>query len=433
MKKHSLIAAAIAGALVAAPSFAVDYFGYFRAGTALSSNGTGDASYEKQKVGRLGNENDNYSEFGFGKDLQTGEQTWRVESMIASGNSGTNGWQDGDFNVAQYNVQATGLFSFDRQATVWAGKRYYQRKDVHITDFYFLNTSGTGGGIENISVGNQKLSLALIDHSSSKQKTLDGKQWVHKPGTNPGQPDSWEEQDKYKEDEVKAYVADVRLANIGLWEDATLEIAGAYNFATGTASGDKNVKADDGVLATAILHQNMANGFNQTVVQYGNSSYGAQMADLGNGGNFDRKDDANNGAQGVRLLNWGVISLGDKWEMGHQLLAARSTDAAISATNRAKTDHDLISAVIRPMYQWTTTVRTIFEAGAYQENYSNAGNKKGSKFTVAQAFSMGEGFFARPEIRVYGTYLDDRSDSAQLSDKSKKKEFLLGVQVEAWF
>ncbi|SEG36930.1 maltoporin LamB [Vibrio hangzhouensis] len=433
MKKYSLIAAAIAGALVATPSFAVDYFGYFRAGTALSSNGTGDASYEKQKVGRLGNENDNYSEFGFGKDLQTGEQTWRVESMIASGNSGTNGWQDGDFNVAQYNVQATGLFSFDRQATVWAGKRYYQRKDVHITDFYFLNTSGTGGGIENISVGNQKLSLALIDHSSSKQKTLDGKEWVRVPGQNPSSPDGWKEQDKYKEDEVKAYVADVRLANIGLWEDATLEIAGVYNFATGTASGDKNVKADDGVLATAILHQNMSNGFNQTVVQYGNSSYGAQMADLGNGGNFDRKDDANNGAQGVRLLNWGVISLGDKWEMGHQLLAARSTDAAISATNRAKTDHDLISAVIRPMYQWTTTVRTIFEAGAYQENYSNAGNKKGSKFTVAQAFSMGEGFFARPEIRVYGTYLDDRSDSAQLSDKSKKKEFLLGVQVEAWF
>jgi maltoporin len=85
------------------------------------------------------------------------------------------------------------------------------------------------------------------------------------------------------------------------------------------------------------------------------------------------------------------------------------------------------------MYQWTDSVRTIFEAGAYQENYSNAGNKKGSKFTVAQAFSMGEGFFARPEIRVYGTYLDDRSDSAQLSDKSKKKEFLMGVQVEAWF
>ncbi|GAL35992.1 maltoporin [Vibrio maritimus] len=178
-----------------------------------------------------------------------------------------------------------------------------------------MNTSGTGGGIENISVGNQKLSLALVEDSSSKQKTLDGKQWVQKPGTNPGVEGSWEQQDKYKEDEVKGYIADVRLANIGLWEDATLEVAGAYNFSTGTASGNTNVQADDGALVTAILHQNMDAGFNQTVVQYGNSAYGAQMADLGNGGNFDRRDGANNDAQGVRLLNWGVISLvkSGKW------------------------------------------------------------------------------------------------------------------------
>ncbi|GMQ49615.1 carbohydrate porin [Vibrio sp. 10N] len=426
MKKHTLIAAAVAGALVATPSLAVEFFGYFRAGTALSTNGTGDASYEKQKVGRLGNENDNYSEFGFRQDLQTGDKNWRVEAMLNNGNSGTNAPNSGGtVGVAQFNVQATGLLGFDKEATVWAGKRYYQRKDVHIADFYFLNTSGTGGGIENISVGNQKLSFALIDDTNSSQET--GNQYYE------FDPKTGDKKLVNEKEEVKSYIADVRLANIGLWEDATLEIAGAYNFGTGTASGNTNLKADDGALVTAILHQNMASGFNQTVVQYGNSSYGAQMADLGNGGSFDRRDDANNDAQGVRLLNWGVVSLSEKWEMGHQLLAARSTDAAISATNRAKTDHDLVSAVIRPMYQWTDTVRTIFEAGAYQENYSNAGNKKGSKFTVAQAFSMGEGFFARPEIRVYGTYLDDRSDSAQLSDKSKKKEFLLGVQVEAWF
>ncbi|MCJ2377621.1 carbohydrate porin [Vibrio sp. ZSDZ34] len=426
MKKMNLVAVAVAASLAAAPALSVEFFGYFRAGTALSTNGTGDANYEKQKVGRLGNENDNYSEFGFRQDLQTGDKNWRVEAMLNNGNSGTNAPNSGGtVGVAQFNVQATGVLGFDKEATVWAGKRYYQRKDVHITDFYFLNTSGTGGGIENISVGNQKLSFALIDDTNSSQDT--GKQYYEFDSK------TGEKKLVNEKEEVKSYTADVRLANIGLWEDATLEIAGAYNFGTGTASGNTNLKADDGALVTAILHQNMTSGFNQTVVQYGNSSYGAQMADLGNGGSFDRRDDANNDAQGVRVLNWGVVSLSENWEMGHQFLAARSTDAAISSTNRMKSDHDLVSAVIRPMYQWTDSVRTIFEAGAYQENYSNAGNKKGSKFTVAQAFSMGEGFFARPEIRVYGTYLDDRSDSAQLSDKSKKKEFLMGVQVEAWF
>ena len=39
-------------------------------------------------------------------------------------------------------------------AQIWAGKRFYQRKDIHILDFYYLNDSGTGAGIENIPVGN---------------------------------------------------------------------------------------------------------------------------------------------------------------------------------------------------------------------------------------------------------------------------------------
>ncbi|MCZ8485974.1 carbohydrate porin [Vibrio lentus] len=37
------------------------------------------------------------------------------------------------FNVAQFAVKAKGVLSFDQEATLWAGKTYYQRKDIHIT------------------------------------------------------------------------------------------------------------------------------------------------------------------------------------------------------------------------------------------------------------------------------------------------------------
>lgn len=40
--------------------------------------------------------------------------------MIAQGNSGANGWEDGDFNVAQFNVQAKGLLASDQEAVMWA-------------------------------------------------------------------------------------------------------------------------------------------------------------------------------------------------------------------------------------------------------------------------------------------------------------------------
>ena len=32
-------------------------------------------------------------------------------------------------------------------ATVWAGARFYDRSDVHITDFWYRDPSGFGGGI----------------------------------------------------------------------------------------------------------------------------------------------------------------------------------------------------------------------------------------------------------------------------------------------
>ncbi|HFG1608694.1 TPA: maltoporin LamB [Vibrio cholerae] len=393
MKKVSVIAAAVAATLAAGSAFAVDFNGYFRAGTGISGNGNADIAFQKAGVGRLGNENDNYYEFGFAEELKTGEQTWKVESMIAQGNNGANGWEDGDFNVAQFNVQAKGLLASDQEAVMWAGKRYYQRKDIHITDFYFLNTSGTGGGIENLSVGNQKLSVALVQDGDNTNSS--------------------------------GYIFDARLANIGLWENATLELAVAYNFAT--EKDGKTELADDGVMGTAILHQGLSNGFNQTVFQYGTAGYGAQVANFwGSGTYYGRGNADNNDANGFRLLNWGVVNLGESWEMGHQLAYLSGSD--IGAT---KADIDQYSVVVRPMYKWNDTMRTVFEAG-----YNSGDNDKGedfeySKFTVAQAWAMGNSFWARPELRVYGSYLTDH-EGTTFGSKGDS-DFVMGIQVEAWW
>ncbi|EJI4014876.1 maltoporin LamB [Vibrio cholerae] len=394
MKKVSVIAAAVAATLAAGSAFAVDFNGYFRAGTGISGNGDADISFQKNGIGRLGNENDNYYEFGFSEELKTGDQTWKIDSMLAKGDDeGKNGWEAGDINVAQFNVQAKGLLTSDKEAVLWAGKRYYQRKDIHITDFYFLNTSGTGGGIENLSVGNQKLSVALVQDGDNTNSS--------------------------------GYIFDARLANIGLWENATLELAVAYNFAT--EKDGKTELADDGVMGTAILHQGLSNGFNQTVFQYGTAGYGAQVANFWGAGTYYGRGNAdNNDANGFRLLNWGVINLGESWEMGHQLAYLSGSDIGT-----AKADIDQYSVVVRPMYKWNDTMRTVFEAG-----YNSGDNDKGedfeySKFTVAQAWAMGNSFWARPELRVYGSYLTDH-EGTTFGSKGDS-DFVMGIQVEAWW
>ncbi|WP_394156572.1 maltoporin LamB [Vibrio campbellii] len=408
MKKVSVIAAAVAATLAAGSAFAVDFNGYMRAGTGISSNGNGDLAVNKNGIGRLGNEDDNYSEFGFAEDLKTGDQTWRIESMIASGAPGANGWEDADFNVAQFAVKAKGLIASDKDATMWAGKTYYQRKDIHITDFYFLNTSGTGGGIENLSVGNQKLSLALIQDGETSDST--------------------------------GYIFDARLANIGLWDDAALELAVAYNFATD--SNDATEEADDGVLASAIIHQGMSNGFNQTVLQYGTNGYGVQAANFwGAGAYYARGTEAFNDASGFRLINWGVMNLAESWEMGHQLAYLSGSDIGgqlkdSNVYTGKNFDIDQYSVVVRPMYKWNDTMRTVFEAGYNAgERIAEGGLSKedfgNAKFTVAQAWAMGDSFWARPELRVYGTYLlDTENDDAFNGDDT---EFVFGVQAEAWW
>lgn len=47
MKKVSVIAAAVAATLAAGSAFAVDFNGYFRAGTGISDNTGGDVSVSK--------------------------------------------------------------------------------------------------------------------------------------------------------------------------------------------------------------------------------------------------------------------------------------------------------------------------------------------------------------------------------------------------
>jgi len=393
MKKISVIAAAVSTVLLSASVSAVDFNGYFRAGTGISGNGEGDLAYQKHGIGRLGNENDNYSEFGLSQELKTGEQTWKLESMIASGADGTDAWEDADFNVAQFNIQAKGLLASDKEATLWAGKRYYQRKDIHITDFYFLNTSGTGGGIENLSVGNQKLSVALMQDGQS--------------------------------DEATGYIADIRLANIGLWDSASLEIAAAYNFST--ERKDQTVEGDDGLMISGILQQGLDNGFNQTVLQVGTAGYGVQMANLWGAGNYyDRSGDYND-AVGYRLLNWGVVSFGD-WEMGHQLAYLAGSDIG-----SGEADINQYSAVVRPMYKWNDTMRTIFEVGYNAGEDVDGEDFAASKLTVAQAWAMGNSFWSRPELRIYGSYITDHEQDAVSDLGGEDSDFVVGIQVEAWW
>ena len=125
------------------------------AGTFMDFGGNTD-------VGRLGNEHDTYFElapnltiaevdgtewigvtsFALSTDKETANQTFDTK--------------DASVAFTQAFLKVNGFFDFDKGATLWVGKKYI-RSDSFITDQFWRNTSGTGVGIDNLSVGTGKL------------------------------------------------------------------------------------------------------------------------------------------------------------------------------------------------------------------------------------------------------------------------------------
>ncbi|MGR5266630.1 maltoporin [Vibrio astriarenae] len=422
MKKVSVIAAAVAATLAGSAVASVDFHGYMRAGVGMNADGGQQATFEKNKVGRLGNESDIYGEIGLGKEVYNNNgKTMYVDSMLAMTSNGSNDWEstatncgldddavscvdDAQFALRQFNVQAKGFIASSPEATIWAGKRYYQRRDIHISDFYYWNISGAGAGVEGIDAGPGTLSLAWV-----RNDRKDGPIFDEGQGASQG---------------VNVNTFDARYAGLGLWEGGSLELGVNYAMIHDTDDASQGAKdAKDGVMFTAELTQGLSSGFNKTVFQYGTEGYSKTMAFYGDGSWYGAE--ANDGADGYRLINWGVVGLGESWELGHQLVYGVGNDMWDGMDK-----WETMSAVVRPVYKWNENMKTLFEAG-YAVDDVDGDDKAVSKFTVAQAWTAGSSFWARPEIRVYGSYLS--SDNNDFNGGRDDNQFQFGVQAEAWW
>ena len=137
---------------------------------------------------------DTYGEIGLGADLAKVDDTvWSVYTMLAV-KSKINGstWQDnrgddenkfGDDSgrnctwssalaFRQFFVNVKGMFDWDKDAKIWVGKRYYHREDIHVTDLYYHDISGTGAGVENLTAGPGKFSIAWLRYDFNNQKYI---------------------------------------------------------------------------------------------------------------------------------------------------------------------------------------------------------------------------------------------------------------------
>ncbi|MCI1034370.1 maltoporin [Raoultella sp. BIGb0149] len=427
------LAVAVAAGVMSAQAMAVDFHGYARSGIGWTGSGGEQQCFQAtgaQSKYRLGNECETYAELKLGQEVwKEGDKSFYFDTNVAYSVSQQNDWESTSPAFREANVQGKNLIDWLPGSTIWAGKRFYQRHDVHMIDFYYWDISGPGAGIENIDLGFGKLSMAATRSSES--------------GGSATFADRDALGNRIYDNIVPNDVFDVRLAQMEINPGGTLELGVDY--------GHTNVPdnyylqpdaSKDGWMLTAEHTQSMLKGYNKFVLQY------ATDAMTSNGKGVPQGGSINNDGTMWRVLDHGAISLGDSWDL---MYVGMYQDINLDNNNGTK----WWTVGVRPMYKWTPIMSTLLEVGYDNvESQKTGDNNNQYKITLAQQWQAGDSIWSRPAIRVFATYAkwDEKwgyangdsgtgytsgvaynDTSAKTFSRGDNDEWTFGAQMEIWW
>ncbi|HJV53379.1 MULTISPECIES: carbohydrate porin [Oxalobacteraceae] len=340
----------------------IDFGGYFRSGFGTSSQGGKEACFGLAGAGskfRLGNECETYGELAFGGEAYKGQNGLgiRINTRLAFAVNQDQDWEQfspawREMNVVAENI-GTGAFS---KAKAWVGKRFYDRQDVHISDYYFWNNSGPGAGLENIDLGPAKLAYAIVRNADTG---------------NSGR---------------TALAHDIRLSGIKVNPDGELTLGAQINQKR-VVTGAPTV-AGGHLLNIMHTQNNLMGGFNKLDLQYGKGS------GVGTGGiNFGATSDDTV----MRVVEQVMVQpSGTKWS-GMGTVVYQDTKSAGVHTKWT-------SIGVRPIYHFHENYNLAVEVGHDTVKPDGAASRSLTKFTIAPQLAAGGSFWSRPVLRAYYTY-----------------------------
>jgi maltoporin len=380
-----------AAAKKALDALGLELWGYMRSGFYGATQGAPKGKYAINELGyyRLGNEGDNYLEFGIGRkwDLGGGVK-WGTYYMptVYNGESGT----------AQVYTDISGL-EFAPEATLWAGQRYHRIQDVHIIDDWLMEDGDNyGAGIDGVKLGSGTLNVAVYSDGRS--------------GNRNGSPNN-------------AKRVNFQLRDLAVNPGGTLNVTGAAirgAFARGSNGG-----------ALGVLHNQkdflVAGLKNSLFVQAstGHASLAGKFYDL------DEAGAARPGGRQFRIveaLTWQVGRVGGQALLGYQTLAP--ADAAPKTRD--------LSLGGRVTYGVGRHTKLYGELGLTQRKVDGQDTQHLHKGTLAVAFAPATEFWSRPELRLYLSQANWNDAAAQANAASfgaggRTRGTTFGAQVEAWW
>jgi maltoporin len=400
-----------------------EFHGYFRSGYGLNGKGGSQVAFQAPGADakyRLGNEAETYGELIFVNNWlnpeHSSDKAWlKTEVMVEANttNSATyanfpNNTGNDQFRLREAFVRAGHILQSQPNAKVWAGERYYRRQHIEINDFYPLDVSGYGGGVEDFDVGIGKLAVAFLAGARPDIVTQNG---------------------NYAKNNIDVRLYDIRapFGRVGLWFD--------YAHAKGgtTQTGSVIPTADGYAFGLRFQRLEWLGGYNTFSVQYGK----------GAASNFSTSiDDPNpflKSSERLLITEHLLIQPNDRFAVMPIFIFQRKRDG-----QPGHGFNDWASFGVRPQIFFTKYISLAFEGGFdHTEGFvtTQTGDRQFDgwlrKFTIAPQIGAGRQFFSRPVLRAFLTYASWSNGFRGLVGgvpfEDRTSGFTYGLQAETWW
>jgi maltoporin len=317
-------------------------------------------------------------------------------------------------------VTAKGVWGSQASTAFWAGQRFYDRHDLHLSDFFYRDLSGFGGGLDGVTLGRQaKLSFAWLGGSLNE---LEPSGTVPPPGSF----------------QLSKNTFDLRLYDLPLVGGRTqlaLDLALFNGDTVEFADGPLFVRDNTGFAASLFHERPIGGGRNKLSLQYGTGIAADFRAVL-------------TSMPGRRFTPGETVDYSDVWQL--RLVEDLHLDPPGPLTlqlgavwqeldNGALVGNRITwtSLGLRPAYHFNRYVSVELEAGWDHTHQSGATSGSLFKVSLAPQITPTAAVLSRPSLRAYVTWAG-WSDGfvglvAPVRYGTKSKGFAAGVQLETWW
>ena len=391
------------------------FHGYFRSSLGFSKNNTTQAKFQlpgARSKYRLGNEPDTNMELQFDysyKLKNPDNKNANIQSVIM-----LDGYKNqGDSNDFSVGHLSQAYFSFNKffndDVNIWIGRRFYQRKSIHIMNHFWLNpgqNSHSGIGFEGQRLGSGKFDLALFRNEDTSTADL-----------------------------INSTVLDARWHSLPISKNSKLT-AWAQLADRAAVGGALNFAKKSGYALGGWLDYESARIHNTAVLFFIN---GAAITKSGTNPRTVREDN------GWNLDKANVFEVSNM--LTYEMLADYSFQWSLlyheeDRGNAGNSKITWISTGIRPIFYYSKNVNLALEAGIdYVDDKVNDRSGSLNKLTLALQLAADRGFKSRPVLRIFATYAKWGEDFKGVVGNipgdapygNDLSGWTIGAQVESWW